>query len=366
MISEVPARSAPAAVPPSHEDDYEGAEVREWFGIMAHAWGVLTIGALVGGLLGLLSAVRTPPVFEAVSTVFLNPPSGNSDMFTTAGMRAIFSNPSVSSDVVRELGLDGPPHSLTAGAFQTNALTVEDVPNSYLTRVKVRLSDARLAATAANRVAERLSDLTARIWSDWIGTERTQLERQTESARQGLARAEQDWLAARLATPDTSVRVDVPRAVTHQPVGIPFQDPDRRSSAPNPPSLEDRLAESRTRGKVLAEAQKRLKRSAAANTLGDAYSNEFELVRLENDVELRRKVYMDLGERLEQARVELASTPRPLRVLDAAAVPNHPLHGTRTRTVALGLLAGLVLAACFVVAREWRARPTAGLPASRR
>jgi uncharacterized protein involved in exopolysaccharide biosynthesis len=335
-----------------HEDD-DAAAIR-WLGVMAHAWGILAIGALIGGLVGFAAALRTPPLFEAVATVFLNPPRSNPDLFTTAAMRTIFSNPSVSSDVVRELGIDRPPHSLTPGRFQTRALTVEDVPNSYLARVKVRLPDPELAATAANRVAERLSDLTSRIWTDWIKAERAQLERQTEEARLGLARAEQEWLAARLATPDTSVHIDVPRAVMTESL-IPFQGSAQKPSPSKQPTLEDRLAESRKRGALAQEARKRLKPSEIA--LGKAYGNEFELVRLENEVELRRTVFMEFGARLQATGVELASTPRPLRVLDRAAVPNYPLPGTRTRTVALGLLGGLILAACLVVAREWRTQP---------
>lgn len=353
MISQLPAHSPPPLL--SSQQDDEGVEIRKWFGIMAHGWGILALGAILGAGVGLLATLRTPPVFEGAATVFLNPPPESADLFTTAGMRTIFSSPAVPAEVVKELGLDRAPHSFTPGSFQTRAVTIEDIPNSYLTRVRVRLPDPQLAATAANRVAERLCDLTARLWSDWISAERAELERQTDAAGQALARAEQDWLAARLATPETSVHVQVPRAVM-QGHSIPFQDLDRRAPLPNVPTIEERLAESRARGAVLEEARKRLARSGKASALGEAYASEFALVRLENDVELRRKVYMDLGERTEKRRAELASNPRPLRVLEAAAVPNAALPGTRRRTVALGLLSGLVLAACVVVAREWRAR----------
>jgi uncharacterized protein involved in exopolysaccharide biosynthesis len=355
MISQLPAHGPPPLLA-SQQDD-EGAEIRKWFGVMTQGWIVLALGAMLGAAIGLLATLRTPPLYEAIATVFLNPPPEGIDLFTTAGMRTIFSSPAVPAEVVKELGLDRPPHSFTPGTFQTRAMTIEDVPNSYLARVKVRLPDPQLAATAATRAGERLSDLTSRVWSDWVSAERTQLERQAEAARQALIKAEKDWLAAQLATSGTRVRVDVPRRVpeSHEVVVTEGKlPPATLTSRPtsNGPPLEARLAESRARAAGLADAQKR--QGAGSGALGDAYAKEFELVRLENAVELRRRLYMDLGERAEKAGAELASNPRPLRVLEAAAVPNAPMPGTRKRTVALGLLSGLVIAGCLVVAREWR------------
>jgi uncharacterized protein involved in exopolysaccharide biosynthesis len=264
-------------------------------------------------------------------------------------LNTLFRSQSVASEVVREFSLEGPPHSLTPGRFLSDALAIEDVPNTYLTRVKVRLQEPQLAAKTASRVAEHLIELTARVWQDVMRDRIGELERRVEEARQGLGKAEQDWVAARVTS--RNERLDVPRRV-----------PSREGTSGAAPALADRLAESRTRTAALAEAERRLARSGPAagqDPLGQLYAREFEIVRLENEVEVRRDVYMSAASRLEEARIEFASNPKPLRLLQAAGVPEAPLPGTRNRTIALGFLAGLVLAACLLVAREWRAQSAA-------
>lgn len=327
-------------------DEDEGAEIRRWLNVMLHGWGLLVIGAIAGGLLGLLASARTPSRYEAVATVALTPPLDRTGTFTTPGLRTIFRSHAVASEVVREFGLDRPPHSLTAASFLEGAFDVEDVPNTYLSRVKVRLQDPPLAAKTASRVTEHLVELTARVWQDAIRVRIGDLERRVAEAQQGLEKAEQDWIAAHVTA--RSAPLDVPRRV-----------PSREATSGTNRTLGDRLAESRRRGAALAETERRLAGSGPAgekNPLGQLYSREFELVRLENEVEVRRDVYMSFASDLEQARIELASSPKPLRLLEAPAVPDTPLPGTRSRTIALGLLAGLVLAACLLVAREWRAQ----------
>jgi uncharacterized protein involved in exopolysaccharide biosynthesis len=352
MISEVSPYKPSSATPPTSEDR-EGAEIRRWLGVMTHGWAVLLTGAVAGALLGVLAAARTPPTYEAVSTVILTPPLDPTGLFTAPGMQALFSSPSVSSDAVKDLGLDRPPHGLTPEAFRSHAFVIEPIPNTYMTRLRVRLSDPQLAAKAATHVTELVVDLTARVWRQRVGAQQATLERQVEAAREGLAKAEQDWTAARLqlTAAGRKVRVDVPR-------GIAYGDPDRRFRA-NQPKTEERLAESRERGETLAETQRQLQRAGTAGTpdeINRAYSSEFDLVRRENEVEVKRLVYSMLAERLEATRVELVSNPSPLGAVGAVTVPQDPLQRTSRRTIAVGLLAGLVLAACTVVVRESRAR----------
>lgn len=332
MIPEVSLRSAPSA-PATVDDDAQA--LRKWTGILAHAWGVLAAGAIVGGLLGWFAATRSASVFEAVATVVLSPPPGRDALFTAPSMRTVFTSATVISAVVSELGLDREPFSLTPDAFRSRALIVEEVPTTYVTRLRVRLRSADTAAKAANAVAHQAMELTSRAWRDAAIADEGILQKQLATARQELAKAEQDWLTARLAAgrgPSRDARFRVPRTVS--------DDRERPSRGLNGKPLEERLAES-----VAAPGQV---------AVGDNYMKQFELVRLENEVEVRRAVFMDVADELERVRLEVAATPSPLNLVEPAVVPKYPLAGTGKRTIALGVLAGLVLAACFVVSREWR------------
>ena len=51
---------------------------------------------------------------------------------------------------------------MTPQRFRANAFSVEPILNTYMTRLRVRLSDPELAAKAATRVTELLVELTAR------------------------------------------------------------------------------------------------------------------------------------------------------------------------------------------------------------
>lgn len=344
MLPDLPPANVRLTRSASHTDD-DAAAIR-WIGVLAKGWAVLAIGAVLGGFIGLVAATRTRPVFEATVVVGITPPPEDSEL-TTQGMRALFTDAAVASEVVRELNLNLPPHSLTAGSFLGQSLTVESIPNTYLTRLKVRLTDARMAATAAAGFADKLQQRMAAVWRESLRDRADRLQREVQAARAELIKAEQAWLAARLAAPAT--RLDIPRTsrALHDSAGS--NETARRS-------LTDRLAESERRGNE-ASRQGPGRTAPGRSLVNERYTNEFALVRLENEVEVRRDVFMKLDERLERDRAALAATPQPLRVVQTAVVPDQPVRSTRSRTVALATIAGLILAGCFIVAREWRTRP---------
>jgi uncharacterized protein involved in exopolysaccharide biosynthesis len=331
MIPEVSLRSAPSA-PPTVDDDARA--LWKWIGILAQAWVLLAVGAVAGGLLGWFAASRSASMFEAVATVAFQPPPQRTTLFTAAGMRSVFTGATVVSRVVSELSLDREPFALTPDAFRSRALIVEEVPTTNLLRLRVRLSDPETAAKAATAVAREGSELTARAWRDAAISDEAILEKQLTMAREELTKAEQRWLDARLAgerPASGAAAIRIPRPVSER---------DRRARGLDQKSLEDRLAESGN--------------AAAAGGAGDGYTKQFELLRLENEVEVKRELFMELADQLGRVRLEVAGTPTPLRLLEPATAPKYPLAGTGKRTIALGVLAGFVLAACVVVAREWR------------
>ena len=277
-------------LPQQHDE----VQVDKWMRLLLNRWAVLAAGALLGALVGFAAVARTPPVYEATATVLLSPPPDPAGVFTVPGMRAVVISQSISSKLAEELRAtgryDGGVHEILA------ALSIEQVLNTQLFRVTVRLHDPQLAATAATRASELAVEFMAGLWRELSAEKRTQLDQQMAQARLAIG--------------------EVERHLTGTP---------RTASVPASPQKPP--------GGVLSPA---------------------------TELELQRRVYVETAARLAQAKIELAGAVAPLRLIDAAAVPDRPLPTGRRRTVALGLLAGLILAACLVIAREWRGAVAAG------
>jgi uncharacterized protein involved in exopolysaccharide biosynthesis len=77
--------------------------------------------------------------------------------------------------------------------------------------------------------------------------------------------------------------------------------------------------------------------------LSTLYRRTGELARLENNLDLARRIYGDLTVKYEQSRAESVGTMVQLQVVDEAVTPEQPLPRKRTQSAALGLTAGLVL-----------------------
>ena len=303
----------------------EAAEVRRWLGVLNQGWTVLLAGALVGAAIGALTASRSAPAYEAVAVLNLDLPEDEREdiPISATGLRPLLLSESVASRVVQELGLGAPPYSMSGPRFLSRAMSLEGVPNTTLLRLSVRLRDAAKAEAAARRVAEHLEELTARIWRDSLQQRIADLQPQVEGAREALARAEERWMTARTGQ--------------GQPAPVPRGRPGARQEGEAGRKLAERLTQAPGSGDALR------------------FARAFELLRLENDVEVGREVYMDLSREIQIARLEHQAQPRPLRMVDPPSVPEAPLPGSRNRTIALGTIAGLILAACVVVGREWRA-----------
>ena len=285
-------RDSDAGLAPLERDDE--AQVRRSVLILLRRWWLLAAGMIAGALLGALAS-RTRPMYEAFATVLLIPSGDASQIFTGPGLQTVLTNQANTSDVLQQLGLDRPPYGVNTATFLRESVFVEQIPNAYFFRVKVRFEDPQLAARAATALAERGVELMARLWSETAATSPAQLEKQVEAARLALAVAEQT------------------------------------------------LAEYRKRNGVAPDS-----RSGGA-------SIDTTLGRLEADAEITRRAYIETGARYEQARIEMAlATPR-LRLVDRAAPPQRPVTQPRNRLIALGVAAGLLAAACAALALEWRA-----------
>ena len=306
--------------------DPDEIQVQKWFVALWRGWGILLAGGVLGAGLGLAAAATTRPTYEAQATLLLAEPPDQTGVFSLPGVRTVLNSPSIANEIVQEFGLSNPPHSLSAQTFLSRAVTIEEIPNTYLVRVRLRLSDPQLAHRVAGRYGDKVVERVEGLWQEGVEARRTRIDRQLDLARTGLAEAEKALVSYRRQSGLNLMLRDVERL------------------------FWTRVASVRQGRRSVSELP-----TATLKGVEDAFAKELELSRLEMEVDVRRSVYADLSRRSEEARVNQTIAAAPMRVVDPPAVPAAPLPGTRSRTVAVGILAGLVLGAAVVIAREWRA-----------
>ena len=84
------------------------------------------------------------------------------------------------------------------------------------------------------------------------------------------------------------------------------------------------------------------------------YRRTIELARLENNVDLARRVYGDLSTRYEQSRADAVESMVQLEIVDEAVPPERPLSRKRAEAALLGFAVGLVIAG--IAALAWGTR----------
>jgi hypothetical protein len=115
-------------------------------------------------------------------------------------------------------------------------------------------------------------------------------------------------------------------------------------------TLEFQIASSRAR---LAGLQQQRRELIEVKKLGgrelkelsDLYRRQIELARLQTNYDLAKKVYSDVRVRYEETRSEGVGSSAVLQVVDDAIQPDRPLSRQGAKSAALGLVAGLLVAA---------------------
>jgi uncharacterized protein involved in exopolysaccharide biosynthesis len=122
---------------------------------------------LIAGLLALAIVLMLPKQYRATASLMVAPPKlGEAAQVAPTPMgtyRALLQDPSLSKQVLTDLGLDKPPHNLSADTFAADNVEIEDVPATALLRVHVEMRDPQLAAQVANRLATGVADLNQRL-----------------------------------------------------------------------------------------------------------------------------------------------------------------------------------------------------------
>jgi hypothetical protein len=124
-------------------------------------------------------------------------------------------------------------------------------------------------------------------------------------------------------------------------------------------TLAFQIATSRTRLAALARQHREMTvvRKLGADRFGelsDLYRRTGELARLENNLDLARRVYGDLTVKYEQSRSESVDSMVQLQIVDEAMPPERSLPRKRAQATALGMTAGFVVAGLAALA--WGSR----------
>ena len=172
-------RAARSTAADPYTDPYD--EAIDLGGLVRPLWAgrVWITAALVAGMaIGLALALSRPPVYEATSTLMVRRDAAN--QINPTSYRSLIEGNVFASKIISRFKLGDPPYGYTPQAFVANALAVEEIRNTDLLRVRVRLLEPRLAAEVSNAAADMAVDVSQQLVNP---------PTVTESARQQVATA---------------------------------------------------------------------------------------------------------------------------------------------------------------------------------
>lgn len=160
--------------------------------LLVSRWRLVAGLALVGGVLGAAAALSQPKTYEAVSTLMVAQPKFMTDAkpVSVASFRALFETNSLANSAIERFDMKKPPYSLTPTKLQRDVLIIEEVRNTNLIRLHVRLSDPKMAVSLANFLASEGVEFNQRMDVQEGADFRRQLKTQLDDAAARLRETE--------------------------------------------------------------------------------------------------------------------------------------------------------------------------------
>jgi uncharacterized protein involved in exopolysaccharide biosynthesis len=331
-----------------------------------------------------------------------------SETLSTANFRPLIESRAVASQVIKETRLDEAPYWVSPSRFFSDVVEIEEVRNSSVLLVHGRLSDPTLVADIVNRVAN-LGTATARRVSQQEAVQaRNDIKLQLDEAKARLDVATAKLDGARKAAQlelikkdvdaeleqrgsllDLQINIEAEKArlakavqelgsrtrietVTRSIDASPAMMEAARSGdgtakdllalqmkneEVNPvyQELDRQIVESRTRLAALErqKAQMTARRLDDPHLarLNDMYAKESEINSLEMERDLAKKVYQEVSNSYESARLLVAGRSSGLQILTFAIPPDKPESRKIPRNVLIGALSGFLLSCLLVLVR---------------
>lgn len=363
---------------------------------------VVTLGALiVAGAITFGLSATSPRTFESTVTFSAsNSKLGDfsQPMTSPAAFRPMVESLTTAAAVIRDLGLDQPPHNMTPSAFLDRVMAVSEVRGTSLLIVTVNGTDPVLTSTIANRIADHAVQTARRVSASEASHARDLIKDQLDLAQQQLDAAEAALMAYRQRTRvealrrDAEARLGGPQLPAFSPrtqqraqanamqLSVAISEPgpsrdgllevtvkvasqrarlesaerdltNRPPGDPARPALEASLASMRAELASLEVYRSALTsgHTLDADTmkaLSQLYEVESDLARHQLERDVAERGYTDLSQRYREARLQVIGRSADFVIIDPAVPADRPV----SRHVARNTILAMLIAFFFAVA----------------
>lgn len=323
---------------------------------------------------------------------------------STAVFRPMVESLTTAAAVIHDAGLDKPPTNMRPSEFMDRVMSVSEVRGTNLMKVTVVYTDPTLAATMANGIAAHAVQVARSVSATETDHARDMIKEQVD-----LARGRLDQSDARLREYKQQAQVEaVKKDVEAQLVGrgslldllvsiasekakLARMEQDLASrnrvdtlkkTIDSEPALNDAVRQSaqgsggtlgtQLRSESVNEVYQRLDAAAATTranlallekkktelmdrrkldasklpALNHLYELESELARRQVERDLAEKIYVDVSQRHEVARLQVVGRSAELQIIDPAVPADRPVSRQVARNTAVAAVIGL----CFGLA----------------
>jgi len=345
----------------------------------------IVIGAVAAGV----SVLRVPAYESTVTFAATQSKLGDGGLMVanTAQFRPMVESLTTAALVVREVGLDKAPYNMRPSDF-LKAITVSEVRGTNLITVAVAMSDPELASKVANNVADHAVQSARRLSAGEAGYVRDLVKEELDQARQHLDQAQKSLREYRQQARVEAIKKEVELRLGLGGPAVFMDDPSRarglldvllkiasekaklasagrdlasrgRTTANDPVSqgLETAAASARSSLAALEQQQSELMKahpldSGTLAILDRLYVAETELVRREVERTVAEKIYSELSQKYQDARLQVIGKSAEFVVIDPAVPSDRPLPRHLARNIVVSMAIWLCFAVAGVLLRE--------------
>ena len=393
--------------------DIETVELRRHLRLLQRHRVLIAACTLLGAVVALamsfiVKRTYAADVAMAISRSKIGEGTTVSETLSTANFRPLLESRAISSAVIKDMKLDQPPYSVSPNKFFGEVVEIEEVRNSSVILIHGRFSDPVLVADIVNKVADLGADTARRVSQreavqarndiklqldeakTRFDTASANLDRARATAQLELSRSDvESELEQRSALLDLLINIEAEKArlakAETELAKRPRVDTVMRSIESDPAmteaarntnnspkdllglqlkteevnpvyqELDKQIASSRTQLAAL-EKQKSQMTARGLDTkqlarLNEMYVKESQISRLEMERDLAKKVYSDVANSYESARLLVAGRSSGLAILTRAIPPEKPESRKLPRNIVIGALSGFLLSALAVLVR---------------